>query len=182
MKTMRTFTTRPSDVNSEWHVFDATDQILGRLATKVSKLLQGKHRPFYAKNIITGDHVVIINASKINVTGKKLDQKIYYRHSHYPGALRQVPLSRMRREAPDKVIRSAVRGMLPKTTLGREMLSRLKIYAGESHPHGAQIKEFARLELQLSSGFVETKETPANEPKQPENQLIEKTAETEEGK
>jgi len=178
MKTMKTFTTRPSDVNSEWHVFDATDEILGRLATKVSKLLQGKHRPLYAKNIITGDHVVIINAAKIRVTGKKLDQKIYYRHSNYPGALRQIPLSRMRQEQPDKVIRSAVKGMLPKTILGREMLGRLKIYAGESHPHGAQIKEFARPELQVFSDFVETEETRANTPESPVDQLDVETEET----
>ena len=170
MKSMKTFTTRLSDVHSEWHVFDATDEVLGRLATKVSKLLQGKHRPLYAKNIITGDHVVIINAAKIKVTGKKLDQKIYYSHSHYPGALRQIPLSRMRQEQPEKVIRFAVRGMLPKTTLGREMLSRLKIYAGESHPHGAQISQFARPELQISSHFVETEETRADTPEQPEDQ------------
>ena len=147
MKTMKTYTTKPSHVESQWHVFDAADKVLGRLATEVSVLLQGKHKSIYAKNIITGDFVVVVNASKIKVTGDKLQQKLYRRHSHYPGGLRETPMFRMQANHPDRILRAAVRGMLPKTTLGRQMLRRLKIYADEIHPHGAQVKEMAREEL-----------------------------------
>ena len=174
MKTMKTYTTKPSHVESQWHVFDAADKILGRLATEVSGLLQGKHKSIYAQNIITGDFVVVVNASKIKVTGDKLQQKLYRRHSHYPGGLRETPMFRMQANHPDRILRAAVRGMLPKTTLGRQMLRRLKIYADEVHPHGAQVKEMAREELLVASpevaGPVGT-ETQVNE------QLIEALAE-----
>jgi len=174
MKTMKTYTTKPSHVESQWHVFDAADKILGRLATEVSGLLQGKHKSIYARNIITGDFVVVVNASKIKVTGDKLQQKLYRRHSHYPGGLRETPMFRMQANHPDRILRAAVRGMLPKTTLGRQMLRRLKIYADEVHPHGAQVKEMAREELLVASpevaGPVGT-ETQVNE------QLIEALAE-----
>ena len=174
MKTMKTYITKPSHVESQWHVFDAADKILGRLATEVSGLLQGKHKSIYARNIITGDFVVVVNASKIKVTGDKLQQKLYRRHSHYPGGLRETPMFRMQANHPDRILRAAVRGMLPKTTLGRQMLRRLKIYADEVHPHGAQVKEMAREELLVASpevaGPVGT-ETQVNE------QLIEALAE-----
>ena len=147
MKIMKTYTTKPSHVESKWHVFDAADKVLGRLATEVSVLLQGKHKSIYARNILTGDFVVIVNASRIKVTGNKLQQKIYRRHSNYPGGLRETPMFRMQANHPDRILRAAVRGMLPKTTLGRQMLGRLKIYADEVHPHGAQIKDMAREEL-----------------------------------
>ena len=147
MKAMKTYTTKPSHVESQWHVFDAADKILGRLATQVSGLLQGKHKSIYARNILTGDFVIVVNASRIKVTGNKLQQKIYRRHSNYPGGLRETPMFRMQANHPDRILRAAVRGMLPKTTLGRQMLGRLKIYADEVHPHGAQIKDMAREEL-----------------------------------
>jgi large subunit ribosomal protein L13 len=144
---MKTYTTKPSHVEPQWHVFDASDKVLGRLATEVSVLLQGKHKPIYARHILTGDFVIVVNASKIRVTGKKLEQKMYRRHSDYPGGLREKTLARLQESHPDRVIRLAVRGMLPKTILGHQMLRRLKIYAGESHPHGAQINELARPEI-----------------------------------
>ena len=144
---MKTYTTKPSHVEARWHVFDASDKVLGRLATEVSVLLQGKHKPIYARHILTGDYVIVVNASKIKVTGKKLQQKLYRRHSDYPGGLREKTLANLQESHPDRVIRLAVRGMLPKTTLGRQMLRRLKIYAGESHPHGAQIRDLASVEV-----------------------------------
>ena len=147
MKTAKTYSTRPVDVDSRWHVFDATDVVLGRLATEISTLLQGKHKPIYARHILTGDYVVVVNASRVKVTGAKLDQKMYRRHSHYPGALKETPLSKVLDNHPDRVIREAVWGMLPKTTLGRKMLRRLKVYAGDTHPHGAQVKDMAAEEI-----------------------------------
>ena len=145
---MKTYSTKPSHVEPRWHVFDAKDKILGRLATEVSVLLQGKHKPVYARHILTGDYVIVVNASKIRVTGNKLEQKMYRRHSDYPSGLREKTLARVQESHPDRVIRLAVRGMLPKTILGRQMLRRLKIYAGESHPHGAQIRDLASVEVQ----------------------------------
>ena len=185
MKTMKTFNTKPSLINEKWHVFDATDKILGRLATEVSTLLQGKHKPIYAKNLITGDHVVVVNASKVKVTGKKLEQKMYYRHSHYPGSLKATPLSKMQEDHPDRVIREAVKGMLPKTSLGRQMLSRLKIYAGELHPHGAQIKDSSRPEIIVEEvsepvDQVEEAQTKVEEVSEPVDQVEEAQTEVEE--
>ena len=152
---MKTYSTKPSHVDSQWHVFDATDKVLGRLATEVSILLQGKHKPIYARHILTGDYVIVVNASRIKVTGKKLEQKLYRRHSNYPGGLREKTLARIQDSHPDRVIRLAVRGMLPKTILGRQMLRRLKIYAEESHPHGAQIKDLASAEVLTSPAVPE---------------------------
>jgi len=152
---MKTYTTKPSHVESRWHVFDATDKILGRLATEVSVMLQGKHKPIYARHILTGDYVIVVNAARIKVTGKKLEQKLYRRHSDYPGGLREKTLAKLQESHPDRVIRLAVRGMLPKTILGRQMLRRLKIYAGESHPHGAQIKDWASAEIQALPAELE---------------------------
>ena len=185
MKTMKTFNTKPSVINEQWHVFDATDKVLGRLATEVSTLLQGKHKPIYAKNLITGDHVVVVNASKVKVTGKKLEQKMYYRHSHYPGSLKATPLSKMQEDHPDRVIREAVKGMLPKTSLGRQMLSRLKIYAGELHPHGAQIKDSSRPEIIVEEvsepvDQVEEAQTEVEEISEPVDQVEEAQTEVEE--
>ena len=136
---MKTFSTRPSDIRPKWHVIDADGRTLGRLATEVSILLQGKHKPVYARHLLTGDYVIIINAAKINVTGKKMSQKLYRRHSHYPSGLTETPLWRLQQKFPDRVIRAAVKGMLPSTTLGRHMLRRLKVYAGDNHPHQAQV-------------------------------------------
>ena len=138
---MKTYSAKPSHVNSKWHVFDANGKTLGRLATEISVLLQGKHKPIYTRHILTGDFVVVVNARKIRVTGKKLQQKMYRRHSHYPGALRETPLAVLQEKYPDRVLRAAVQGMLPKTTRGRQMLRRLKIYAGATHPHESQVKQ-----------------------------------------
>lgn len=137
---MKTYATKPSHVQARWHVIDARDQILGRLATEVSVLLQGKNKPIFARHIITGDFVVIVNAEKVKVTGKKLQQKMYRRHSGYPGALKETTLARLQERHPDRVIRSAVKGMLPSNTSGRHMLRRLKVYAGDEHPHQAQVR------------------------------------------
>ncbi len=137
---MKTYATKPSHVRPRWHVIDAKNQVLGRLATEVSVLLQGKHKPIYAKHILTGDFVVIINAEKVKVTGAKLQQKMYRRHSGYPGALRETTMARLQEKHPDRIIRSAVKGMLPSTTSGHHMLRRLKVYAGDEHPHMAQVR------------------------------------------
>ena len=132
--------TRASDLNPLWHVKDAEGQTLGRFCTEIAVLLQGKHRPIWVSHMNTGDYVVVINAGKIRVTGNKLEQKKYYRHSGYPGGLKEQTLAQMLEKTPTRVIKQAVKGMLPKNTVGRRMLSRLKLYAGSEHPHEAQIK------------------------------------------
>tara|TARA_Y100000590_G_scaffold229792_1_gene259153 strand:+ start:3290 stop:3718 length:429 start_codon:yes stop_codon:yes gene_type:complete len=135
---VNTYVTKAADVNQEWLVIDAAGQTLGRLATVIASLLRGKHKVNYATNIDMGDFVVVINASKIAVTGNRLDDKMYRRHTGYPGGLIEVPLRTMLDKHPDRVIRYAVKGMLPKTKLGRKMLTKLKVYGGEDHPHQAQ--------------------------------------------
>ena len=131
--------TRPSDITSSWHVIDANGKTLGRLCSEIATLLQGKHKPIYVPNLISGDFVTVINAEKIRVTGNKLNDKIYYRHSGYHGGLKERKLSDVLENAPTLAIKQAVKGMLPKNTMGKRMLSRLKIHAGETHPHSAQI-------------------------------------------
>ena len=135
---MNTYVTKAADVNREWLVIDAAGQTLGRLATVIASLLRGKHKVNYATNIDMGDFVVVINASKIVVTGNRLDDKMYRRHTGYPGGLVEIPLRTMLDKHPDRVIRYAVKGMLPKTKLGRKMLTKLKVYSGDDHPHHAQ--------------------------------------------
>lgn len=135
---MKTHSTKPSEVERQWYVVDADGQTLGRLASEVAKILKGKHKPIYAPNLDTGDYVIVINAEKIQVTGQKMDQKMYYHHSGYPGGLTGVTLREQMSKHPTRVIRSAVRGMLPHNRLGRAMLGKLKVYAGETHPHTAQ--------------------------------------------
>lgn len=142
IKRKRTYVAKPADIHPAWHLIDATDKPLGRLASEIATLLMGKHRPIYTPTIMTGDFVVVINASKVGVTGKKLTQKQYHRHSGYPGGLRTVTLEQLMAKYPDRVIQLAVKGMLPKSTLGGRMLRRLRAYAGESHPHEAQIKGY----------------------------------------
>ena len=131
--------TRASDLRPAWHVIDAQGKTLGRLSSEIAVLLQGKHKPNFVYYLNTGDFVVVVNADKVRVTGKKLDQKLYYRHSGYPGGLKQQTLSQLLQKTPTRVIQKAVKGMLPKNTMGRRMLSRLKLYAGGSHPHAAQV-------------------------------------------
>jgi large subunit ribosomal protein L13 len=135
---VRTYTTKPEDIKREWFVIDATGMTLGRLATQIAAVLKGKHKPIYSPHMDTGDFVVVVNAHKVRVTGRKLDQKIYYRHSGYPGGLKEISLRDQLDRHPDRVIRFAVRGMLPKNRLGRQMIKKLKVYATPGHPHEAQ--------------------------------------------
>lgn len=135
---MRTYSTKPEDIKREWFVIDATGMTLGRLATQIATVLKGKHKPIYSPHLDTGDFVVVVNAHKVRVTGRKMDQKIYYRHSGYPGGLKEISLRDQLDRHPDRVIRFAVRGMLPKNRLGRQMIKKLKVYATPGHPHEAQ--------------------------------------------
>ncbi|NLF78836.1 MAG: 50S ribosomal protein L13 [Chloroflexi bacterium] len=135
---MKTYTPKPEDIQREWFVIDAKDQTLGRLATQIAHILRGKHKPIFSPHMDVGDFVIVINCEKIRVTGSKLDDKRYYRHSGYPGGIRSVTLRQQLDRFPDRVIHTAVRGMLPKNKLGRQMIKKLKIYAGENHPHQAQ--------------------------------------------
>ena len=135
---MKTFVTKPAEVEREWYIVDATDQTLGRLASKIAPILRGKHKPTYSPAVDCGDFIVIINADKIAVTGRRMDQKMYYRHSNYPGGLSEINLRDLLQKHPDRPIRFAVKGMLPKNKLGRKMLTKLKVYAGDEHPHHAQ--------------------------------------------
>jgi large subunit ribosomal protein L13 len=135
---MKTHSTKPSEVERQWYVVDAEGQTLGRLASEIAKILKGKHKPICAPHLDTGDYVIVINAEKVHVTGRKLDQKMYYHHSGYPGGLKDLTLREQLDKHPTRVIRSAVRGMLPHNRLGRAMLSKLKVYSGDAHPHTAQ--------------------------------------------
>ena len=135
---MRTYSPKPTDVQRAWHLVDAEGLVLGRLATDVATLLRGKHKPMYAPHIDTGDHVIVVNASKVLLTGNKLRQRQHYRHSGYPGGLKQVGYAKLMAEKPEVVVEKAVRGMLPRNRLGRAMLRKLKVYAGPEHPHSAQ--------------------------------------------
>jgi large subunit ribosomal protein L13 len=139
--TVRTYTPRPGDVERRWLVIDATDVVLGRLASQAARLLRGKHKPTFAPHVDTGDFVVIINADKVALTGSKREQKRAYRHSGYPGGLRSVGYVELLEKNPERAVEKAVRGMLPKTTLGRAQLSKLKVYRGSEHPHRAQKPE-----------------------------------------
>ena len=134
----KTYVTKAGDVEREWFVLDASGQTLGRLATRIATLLRGKHKPLYAPNLDTGDFVVVVNSGRIAVTGNRLDDKLYRRHTGYPGGLKEITLGRMLEKHPERVIWFAVKGMLPKNKLGRQMLKKLKIYAGAEHPHAAQ--------------------------------------------
>ena len=134
----KSYMAKPDEIVAQWHLVDATGQVLGRLATRLATILQGKHRPTYTPHVDTGDFVVVVNAEKIRVTGRKLDQKLYIRFTSHVGSLKTTPLRAMLAKHPDRVISEAVRRMLPKTKLGRHMLSKLKVYAGPSHPHEAQ--------------------------------------------
>jgi large subunit ribosomal protein L13 len=134
----KTYSAKAEDIEREWWVVDATDQTLGRLATQVASLLRGKHKPSFTPHVDCGDYVVVINAERVHVTGQKLDQKMYYRHSGYPGGLKTISLRDQLKKRPERVIESAVRGMLPKNRLGRRIRAKLKVYAGPDHPHAGQ--------------------------------------------
>ena len=134
----KTHVVKEEDVQREWFVVDATGQTLGRLASQVATILHGKHKPSYSPAVDGGDFVIVVNAEKVHVTGRKLDQKVYYRHTGYPGGVRQITLRNLLQKHPTRVIEHAVRGMLPKNRLGRRMFKKLKVYAGPEHPHAAQ--------------------------------------------
>ena len=136
--TMRTFVASAKSADCRWHIIDANGQVLGRVATLASKLLQGKHKPIYTPFIDTGDHVVVVNAAQVKLTGRKEDQKIYRRHSGYEGGLREERATIVRKRQPIRLVEEAVRGMLPKTKMGSAMYRKLKVYAGAEHPHTAQ--------------------------------------------
>ncbi len=135
---MRTFSPKAADVERQWYVIDATGVVLGRLASQIATLLRGKHKPIYAPHVDTGDFVIVVNADKVVLTGKKLEQKKAYRHSGYPGGLRSVSYRELMAKHPERVVEKAVKGMLPKNSLGRRMAKKLKVYAGPDHPHQAQ--------------------------------------------
>ncbi len=137
---MKTYSARPADIERQWHVIDASDKTLGRLSTQIARLLMGKHKPMFTPNQDTGDFVMVINADKVRVTGNKAKQKLYYRHSGYPGGLKSITLEKTMQNNPTRVIEHAVKGMLPHTRLGDRMRKRLRVYAGETHPHLAQFK------------------------------------------
>jgi large subunit ribosomal protein L13 len=135
---IKTYTPKAEEIQREWFVVDAKDQTLGRLATQIAHILRGKHKPIFAPHMDTGDYVIVVNAAKVRVTGDKLEDKRYYRHSGYPSGLRSISLRDQLAKHPERVIEAAVRGMLPKNKLGRKMIKKMKVYAGESHPHEAQ--------------------------------------------
>jgi len=135
---VKTYTVKKGDIKRDWYLVDAQGKTLGRLASEIAKILRGKHKPIYVPHLDCGDYVIVVNAEKVRVTGKKLDQKFYYRHSGYPGGLKSINLRNQLQKHPTRVLEAAVRGMLPKNRLGRAMIKKLKVYAGGSHPHQAQ--------------------------------------------
>jgi large subunit ribosomal protein L13 len=135
---VRTFTGRAEEIERKWYVVDAEGQTLGRLASRIAPILRGKHKPTYTPHLDCGDFVIIVNADRVRVTGRKLDQKLYHRHSGYPGGLTSISLRDQLAKHPERVLQAAIKGMLPKNKLGRRMIKKLKVYAGESHPHQAQ--------------------------------------------
>ena len=139
--TIKTYTLRESEIERRWYVVDATDETLGRLASRIAHVLEGKHKPSYTPNLDSGDHVIVLNASRISVTRDKLESKVYVRHSGYPAGLKQETLGHLLQRRPEEVIRRAVKGMLPRNRHGAQQLRKLKIYAGSDHPHQAQQPE-----------------------------------------
>jgi len=135
---LKIYSVKASEIKRDWHIIDASDKVLGRLATEVARLLMGKHKPIFSRHLDSGDFVVVINAGRVRVSGNKAKQKLYYRHSNYPGGLKSISLGEMLKTKPERVVEYAVKGMLPKNRLGSSMLRKLKVYAGDSHPHLAQ--------------------------------------------
>jgi large subunit ribosomal protein L13 len=142
---MKTYTPKTKEITRSWYVVDGDGAVLGRLASEVAKILRGKHKPTYAPHLDTGDHVIVTNAAGVRLTGEKDIKKIYYRHSQHPGGLREIAYEKLAREHPDRVVEQAVRGMLPKNRLGRQMARKLYVYRGAEHPHGAQKPSALRL-------------------------------------
>ena len=143
---MKTYYPKPDEIEREWYVVDATGHNLGHLATQIATILRGKHKPIFTPSVDVGDYVIVLNANKVTVTGRRLDEKYYYRHSHYPGGLKETSLREMLKKDPRGVIEHAVKGMLPKNRLGRAMVKKLRVYAGDTHPHAGQQPK----ELELS--------------------------------
>jgi len=135
---MKTFSAKPADVQHGWFVVNAQDKVLGRLAASIAMRLRGKHKPEYTPHVDTGDYIIVVNSEKIRVTGRKAEHKIYYRHTGFPGGIREISFEKLQAKYPDRVLQKAVKGMLPKGPLGNAMIKKLKIYAGETHPHEAQ--------------------------------------------
>lgn len=138
---MKTFSPKQTDIDRKWYLVDARQQVLGRLATQVARILRGKHKPIFAPHVDVGDHVIIVNAEKIRLTGKKAEQKRYKHHSGYPSGLKETSYEKMLASHPERVLEHAIKGMLPKNRLGRKMIKKLRIYAGEAHPHTSQQPE-----------------------------------------
>ncbi len=137
---LKTYSVKASEIKREWHLIDASDKVLGRLATQIARLLMGKHKPIFSRHLDVGDYVVVINAEKVRVTGNKAKQKLYYRHSGYPGGLKSISLERMMQEHPTRVIEYAVKGMIPHTRLGAKTIKRLRVCVGDVHPYRGQIE------------------------------------------
>jgi len=142
---MKTYNARKEDIIRNWYLIDAQGHILGRLASEIARRLRGKHKPIYTPYVDTGDFVIVVNAGQVSLTGKKMSDKVYYHHSGYPGGLKQTYAGKLLKDNPEKVLLYAVRGMLPKNSLGRKMLKKLKIYPGNDHPHEAQCPEVIKL-------------------------------------
>jgi large subunit ribosomal protein L13 len=154
LRAQRTFAPRPQDITRDWWLVDAEGQTLGRLAAQVARLLRGKHKPIFAPNVDTGDHVIVINAGKVRLTGAKLERNRAYRHSGYPGGLKAVPYTVLLSQRPSWAVEKAVKGMLPHNRLGRQMFTKLKVYDGDTHPHAAQKPRV--LDLGPDSGAKQT--------------------------
>ncbi|MEJ2670854.1 MAG: 50S ribosomal protein L13 [Deltaproteobacteria bacterium] len=137
-QTLKSFTARTGEVPRQWYLVDAQDKVLGRLASRIAMVLRGKNKPTFTPHIDTGDFVVVVNAAQVQLTGRKWDNKMYYRHSGYPGGIKELNARKLQEKKPEQILRHAVRGMLPKNSLGRHLLKKLKIYAGSEHPHEAQ--------------------------------------------
>ncbi len=155
MKRMKTYSLKGGDIDKRWHVLDAADHTLGRLASQVASLLMGKHKPDFSKHLDMGDFVVVVNAAKVRITGNKLQDKMYYRHTGYMGGLKTIPLARMMERRPERVIEMAVRGMLPRNRLGRHLHRHLKAYAGPDHPHQAQVNASRKREAAAATTSTE---------------------------
>ena len=138
---MKTFSAKEEDLQRKWFIVDAEGEVLGRLASEISRILRGKHKPIFTPHVDTGDHVIVVNAAKVRLTGKKLKDKVYYWHSGYPGGLKSINAKKLLERKPERIIELAVRGMLPKNKLGRKTFQKLKVYAGPEHPHAAQNPE-----------------------------------------
>ncbi|HDL17759.1 MAG TPA: 50S ribosomal protein L13 [Bacteroidetes bacterium] len=143
---MRTFSARKEDVTRRWFVVDAEDKVVGRLATRIAMILRGKDKPIFTPHVDTGDYIVVVNAGKVRFTGRKWNQKKYYRHSEYPGGLKEITAAKLVQQKPEEIIHHAVWGMIPHNRLGRQMMRKLKIYAGSEHPHQAQKPEVLEIE------------------------------------